>query len=144
MHKKKLLREILSEKVNVLPTDYTAEGVKEFPTEAMRQHNNYHNSIFAPLVKNHEYDPKDEYDSPHYFDSEKQNVKQREEFYIKHGLKRMTIDDVEENPEQMVHYLKVMQHHFPDHFSHFKHVPMNKEVNDFMSQNYDHHSSKVN
>lgn len=143
---KKSLRDVvpINEATKVLPTDYTAEGVSEFPTEAMRQHNNYHRNIFAPLVKNDEYDPHDEYDRPHYFDSERQETRHRDMFYAKHGLRRMNIDDVEEKPEEMARYLNIMKDNFPDHFMHFNHAPMNKETNDMLSQHIEHGSNKVN
>lgn len=138
MHNKKPLREIatpLNENIikrllgnkSVLPSMHTAEGIKEYPDEAARQADNYHNHIFSKKVSYPDYDP--EWEKPEMYDPDTQNKAARDAHYKMFGLKRMTIRDAQENPHHVAQYLNHMQKHFPDIADNLDHTPINTETN---------------
>lgn len=134
MHNKKPLREVVPINEGLLdfakkklPTEHTPEGIKEYPDEAARQADNYHNYAFTKKRAYPDYDPK--FEKPEMLDPDTQDKAARDAHYKQYGLKRMTIRDAQENPHYMAKYLNHMQKHFPEVAEDLNHTPINQEQN---------------
>lgn len=102
-------------------TYYTASGISGEGTgdpdaaklEAARHADNFHKFAFA----------KDDYIM------DDKSKAERDKFYAKNGLRRMTISDAESNPHHMAEYLNIMHTNFPHISKEWNHLPITAKQN---------------